>query len=211
MESLSLSALASLLSPTSPAPKPVTQPKQEKTSYKLEFNNQYQIPYPIGRLAIRSQDILMIREYQKQIREQFKDLLNRNNNSLMLVQMGGNNYISSGQEILRIFNGILDKLRENNKELNPIDKQKIIDRIDNLIYTEKELIKTVLVMDTYKELVELYKDYKSEVLNIEKMNKIIGIFNKLYNKAFDKEEYLLNLMLRLDDKLGKNQIYKLSK
>lgn len=88
---------------------------------------------------------------------------------------------------------ILD-LKTMNKEIDKEDITKITMKIDTMKKLEDELIKTEIYLEEYKYLMELFKNYKSEMLTMATIQQLVDKQKDLVSKQMDGETAMVKIL-----------------
>lgn len=105
-----------------------------------------------------------------------------------------------GSELLKkVFKSLNADLKRRGKTLNPNDRLKLEQKLQNFARDERELLKEVDVMNEYANMQDAFKEYKSEQLSLRKMHKLAERHNKLRKRVEDREAQLANIMEALEE------------
>lgn len=106
-----------------------------------------------------------------------------------------------GSTLYDLFKDTLNDLRNKKINVSNTDLSKIEDHIKSIINLEKELLKHLVYLEEFNKLYEtLGKDKRinTQVLTLENLEKIINTYNSKEKKYSDKQQYLLNLLNKLN-------------
>lgn len=96
-----------------------------------------------------------------------------------------------------IFKGLTKQLNARGKSIDKSDNDKLTDHINNLISSEEELLRTLLYIERYVEMLDAFKDYNSKTLKVDDVKKYIDKHASLKEKHISQEQYLLKIWEKL--------------
>ena len=101
-----------------------------------------------------------------------------------------------------IFNTINEIEITHKKVMDKSDLEKITKKLNNLKCIENDLINAEMTLVEYRNLLEVFNNYKPDVVTEEKIRKYIEKYKGLYNIQFDYEKFLLKIFETLQKLLS---------
>merc|ERR1711871_517948 len=99
-----------------------------------------------------------------------------------------------------LFQYLIGKLNAYNKSISENDLNKIIKLIDNLRKQEKNLYDTMIMIEQYSKLIEIFgQDRVREELNVTDIRKAVEARSKLFGKKVKRENELISVLKALTE------------
>jgi len=96
--------------------------------------------------------------------------------------------------LFSIIEQAIQDLKNMGKELHPDDQTRILQKVDNMKQVEKELIKIGMYLEEYRQLMDTFKDYKSELLTYDQIRQFVEKRESLLTRQTDEESNLLEIL-----------------
>jgi len=110
--------------------------------------------------------------------------------------------VSGADALASLITVSIEELKGMGKYIDDEDKKKIIQKIDNYKTLENELIKTAIYLEEYKYLMELFGNYKSEILTMDSISQLVEKQKDLLYKQGDEETSLVKILGSLQNLLA---------
>jgi hypothetical protein len=136
---------------------------------------------------------------------------------LLRAQVGGGSKceyiikkISEGKHVVganlisKYFNVLNKQLQSKGKKLSDNDYKNIMGRIEKLNKIEDEVLKSMCYIEEYNKLLDVFKDYKAEVLTEDNLKKFVQHQDKLFEKQNMNEGTLLEILIKISNLLDKD-------
>lgn len=102
--------------------------------------------------------------------------------------------ISGAESLYHIINVTLEDLKAMGKTIDPNDLKSIENKVNAMKALEFELVKTETYLEEYKYLIELFKDYKSEILTLDTIKNLVEKKKDLLSRQTSEENILLKIL-----------------
>lgn len=101
---------------------------------------------------------------------------------------------SSSLGLFNIFIGYVEDLRQQNIYIRPNEFEKIEEKLKKTVILEKEIFDILIMLFKYLQYIELFKNYKSEELTIEKIHYITNTYYNYIEKKLNDELEIIKLI-----------------
>jgi len=103
--------------------------------------------------------------------------------------------LAAAPEALKSFIlNLIAELKDAGKEICDEDVAKIKQKIDNLVTISKELIKIHQYLEEYHNLIDIFRDDKSELLTMDMVNKLVNKHKGLQDRKYGEEDVLMKIL-----------------
>jgi hypothetical protein len=96
--------------------------------------------------------------------------------------------------LYEMINGTIQELAQKNKHISNEDVANIKKKVQHMKYLEDELIKTEVLLEEYKYLTDMLKDYQSQALSLDQVRNLVGKQSNIMHRKMGEESSLLGIL-----------------